>query len=138
MSKQSKQSKQSKSVTLTLYDNVKMKTNLSREEMDCISNEGLQMMNEMLNEGFPVSIICDLVEKSLSKSHEIEMKVIKAKMDEEIKAENFHKEIIDQGNKFIYHKFVLVDDKKVSIETRVFKSERQRSEWLRITKKIIN
>ena len=78
MSKQSKQTKQSKqSKSVTLYDNVKMKTNLSREVMDCISNEGLQMMNEMLNEGFPVSIICNLVDKSLSKSHEIEMKVIK-------------------------------------------------------------
>ena len=117
---------------LTIQETIQAKTHLSKNSINNISDEGLQQINEMLEQGVPGSFVADLVEGYIKKSQEVEMNVIKAKIEEEIKEKRFNEEIVEKGNKFVYHKFVLIDDSKYSIESKEFKSKRQCSTWLRL------
>ena len=117
---------------LTIQETIQAKTHLSKSIINSISDEGLQKINEMLEQGVPGSFVADLVEVSIKKSQEVEMNVIKAKIEEEINEKRFNEEIVKKGNKFIYNKFVLIDDSKYSIESKEFTSERQCVTWLRL------
>ena len=117
---------------LTIQETIQAKTHLSKTIIDSISDEGLQKINEMLEQGVPGSFVADLVEASIKKSQEVEMNVIKDKIEAEINEKRFNEEIVEQGNKLIYHKFVLIDDSKYSIESKEFTSKRQCVTWLRL------
>ena len=116
----------------SIQETIQAKTHLSKNTINSISDEGLNHMIEMLEQGVPGTFVANLVEASIKKSQEVEMNVIKAKIEEEIKEKRFNEEIIKKGNKFIYHKFVLIDDSKYSIESKEFTSERQCVTWLRL------
>jgi len=127
MSKNSKNSN-----TLTVQETIQAKTNLSKRSINSISDEGLQHINEMLTQGAPGSFVAELVEGYIKKYQEVEMNVIKSKIEEEIKKKRFNEEIVEKGNKLVYHKFVLINDSKYSIESREFTSKGQCSTWLRL------
>ena len=117
---------------LTIEETIQAKTHLSKNTINSISDVGLHQINEMLEQGVPGSFVADLLEASIKKSQEVEMNVIKAKIEAEINEKRFNEEIVEQGNKFVYHKFVLIDDSKYSIESREFTSKRQCVRWLRL------
>ena len=123
--------------TLTIQETIQAKTNLSKNSIKSISDEGHQQIIEMLEHDVPGSFIANLVEGYIKKSQEVEKNVINAQIEGEIKAKRFHEAIIEKGNKFVYHKFVLIGDSKYSVESKEFKSKRQCSTWIRLTKKNI-
>ena len=118
----------------SIQETIQAKTHLSKTIIDSISDEGLQKINELLEQGVPGSFVAELVEGYIKKSREIEKNVIKAKIEEEIKEKRFNEEIVEKGNKLVYHKFVLIGDSKYSIESKEFKSKRQCAEWIRLKK----
>ena len=125
-------SKKASKNPLTIHETIQAKTHLSKTIIDSFSDEGLQKINEMFEQGVPGSFVAELVEKSIKRSQQVEMNVIKAKIEEEIKENRFNEEIVEKGNKFVYHKFVLIDDSKYSIESKEFTSKGQCSTWLRL------
>jgi len=116
----------------SIQETIKAKTNLSNRSINSISDEGLNHMMELLEGGVPGNLVANLVEGYINKFQEVEKNVIKAKIEEEIKKKRFNEEIVEQGNKLVYHKFVLINDSKYTIESREFTSKGQCSTWLRL------
>ena len=120
--------------TLTIQETIQAKTNLSNSYINSISDEGLNHMMELLEQGVPGNLVANLVEGYINKFQEVEKNVIKAKIEEEFEKKRFNEEIIEKGDKLVYHKFVVVGDSKYSIESKDFKSKRQCLAWLRLKK----
>jgi len=118
----------------SIQETIKAKTNLSNRSINSISDEGLNHMMELLEGGVPGNLVANLVEGYINKFQEVEKNVIKAKIEEEIKKKRFNEEIVEKGDKLVYHKFVVVGDSKYSIESKDFKSKRQCVTWLRLKK----
>ena len=116
----------------SIQETIQAKTHLSKNTINNISEEGQHHMIELLDQGVPGSFVAELVEGYVKKFQEVEINVIKAKIEEEINEKRFNEEIVKKGNKFIYNKFVLIDDSKYSIESKEFNSERQCVTWLRL------
>ena len=116
----------------SIQETIQAKTHLSKNTINSISDEGLNHMIEMLEQGVPGTFVANLVEEYINKSKEVEKNVIKAKIEEEIKEKRINEEIVEKGNKFVYYKFVLIGDSKYSIESKEFKSKRQYAIWLRL------
>ena len=124
----------SNSNTLTIQETIQAKTNLSKNSIKSISDEGLNYMMEMLEQGVSGTSLANLFEEYINKFQEVEKNVIKAKIEEEIKKKNFNEEIVEKGDKLVYHKFVVVGELKYSVESKDFKSKRQCVTWLRLKK----
>ena len=124
----------SNSNTLTIQETIQAKTNLSKNSIKSISDEGLNHMMEMLEQGVSGTSLANLFEEYINKFQEVEKNVIKAKIEEEIKKKNFNEEIVEKGDKLVYHKFVVVGELKYSVESKDFKSKRQCVTWLRLKK----
>ena len=118
----------------SIQETIQAKTNLSNRSINSISDEGLNHMMELLEGGVPGNLVANLVEGYINKFQEVEKNVIKAKIEEEIKKKRFNEEIVEKGDKLVYHKFVVVGDSKYSIESKDFKSKRQCVTWLRLKK----
>ena len=116
----------------SIQETIQAKTHLSKNTINNISEEGQHHMIELLEQGVPGSFVAELVEGYVKKFQEVEINVIKAKIEEEIKEKRFNEEIVEKGDKFVYHKFVLIGDSKYSIESKDFKSKRQCVTWLRL------
>jgi len=129
--------KSKNSNTSSIQETIQAKTHLSKNTINNISDEGHQQIIEMLEHDVPGSFIANLVEGYIKKSQEVEKNVIKAKIEEEIKAKRINEEIVEKGNKLVYYKFVLIGDSKYSIESKEFKSKRQCDGWIRLTNKNI-
>ena len=120
--------------TLTIQETIQEKTNLSNKSINSISDEGLNHMMELLEQGVPGKFVANIVDDYINKFQEVEKNVIKAKIEEEIKKKRFNEEIIEKGDKLVYHKFVVVGELKYSVESKDFKSKRQCVTWLRLKK----
>ena len=118
----------------SIQETIQAKTHLSKNTINSISDEGLNHMIEMLEQGVPGTFVANLVEEYINKSKEVEKNVIKAKIEEEIKEKRINEEIVEKDNKLVYYKFVLIGDSKYSIESKEFKSKRQCAEWIRLKK----
>ena len=116
----------------SIQETIQAKTHLSKNTINSFTDEGLNHMIEMLEQGVSGTFVANLAEEYIKKSKEVEKNVIKAKIEEEIKEKRFNEEIVEKGNKFVYHKFVLIGDSKYSVESKEFNSERQCVTWLRL------
>lgn len=118
----------------SIQETIKAKTNLSNKSINSISDEGLNHMMELLEGGVPGNLVANLVDGYINKFQEVEKNVIKAKIEEEFEKKRFNEEIIEKGDKLVYHKFVVVGELKYSVESKDFKSKRQCVTWLRLKK----
>ena len=117
-------------------DYVKSQTKLPNETLDLISEEGLNKMKEMLDEGAPSNFVADLFTSSLNKALQDHSMVMKEKVEECIENKDFKEEIINNNGNIVYQKTVDVDGHQYTFDQKTFSSERQCVAWLRLRKLI--
>ena len=115
---------------VTLQDIVHKRTNISKNIINCISEEGLLKMYKLLDQKIHLDddFVNNLINESIKKTREMK------KINAEINEGKFTEEIVHQGGNLIYYKFVNVNDKIFLIESKSFNSERQCVMWLRLKK----
>ena len=82
--------------------------------------------------------LCGMHEAGVSKGFITELlnrSIVREMIKKEIENENFKEEVIPHGrDKFVYHKFVQVDEYKSVVDQKSFNSERALRQWLKVMK----
>ena len=83
-------------------------------------------------------LLCGMHEKGVSKNiitGLLNRSIVREMIKKEIENENFKEEVIPHGrDKFVYHKFVQVDEYKSVVEQKSFNSERALRQWMKMKK----
>lgn len=112
-----------------------IKNFLTKEEINVLSEDGKSLFNKSLQEGIPGNIVARMVNQAIEKKKSELAAELDEKFKEEIEAENFKEEVIPRGrDKFVYHKFVQVDEYKSVVDQKSFNSERALRQWLKVMK----
>lgn len=111
-----------------------IKNYLTKEELNMLSEEGKALFNKALQEGISGNIVAQMVNHAIEKKKSELAAELEEKFKKEIEAKNFKEEVIPSRSKFVYHKFVQVDEYKKVVDQRSFKDERALRRWLKLMK----
>lgn len=112
-----------------------IKNFLTKEEINVLSEDGKSLFNKALQEGIPGNIVARMVNRAIEEKKSELAAELDEKFKKEIEAENFKEEVIPRGrDKFVYHKFVQVDEYKSVVDQKSFNSERALRQWLKVMK----
>ena len=110
----------------------KARTNIPHQIAQCLSDEMISNLNEVLQQGMKPNDLAIMIENGFMNLQMNQMKILSEKIQEKIELDDFIHKVKRKGNEFHYMKCVNIDGSFYPVETKVCKSERQCKTWLRL------